>query len=75
MIRLKGNGGAGFLCVADDFEIAGSNSAFKPLEIGVFAVTDFHLQPFRQGVDHRRADAVQAAGDLISASTELTARM
>ena len=34
---------------------------------------DLHLQVFGQGVDHRDADAVEAAGDLVGAGVELAA--
>ena len=36
---------------------------------------DVGLQPLAEGVDHRDADAVQAAGDLVAAAAELAARV
>ena len=45
----------------------------KVLEIDVLAVFNGQLQPLAQGVDHRRAHAVKAAGDLIPAAAELAA--
>ena len=38
-------------------------------------VADLYLQPLGQGVDHLGANAVQAARYLVSAATELTARV
>ena len=61
--------------ITDDLERLTFFSIFKPLVIPVFTVADLDLQPFGKCVYDRSAYPMQAAGYLISASTEFTACM
>ena len=74
-IRLKGDGRAGLLGIADDFQRFFILAAVEMLEMLMRAVLDVDLQPFGQRIDDRSADAVQTAGDLVAAAAELTAGM
>ena len=42
---------------------------------GLHHLINVHFQPFGKGVDDRKPDAVQTAGNFISAAAEFTARM
>ena len=46
-------------------------AALIALVVDVAIMIDFHLQPLRQGVDHRYADAVQPARDFVGPFIEL----
>ena len=45
----------------------------KPWVQTIAVAADLDRQPLRKGVDHRKADAVQAAGDLVALAAELAA--
>ncbi len=61
--------------------LAGPTVADGPLRLALLVVlppdlavaVDLGLEPFREGVDDRHADAVQAAGDLVRVVVELAA--
>ena len=73
-----GDGGAGALAVlhrTDLLELAVGHAEGERLAPQVAAVADLGVQVGGERVDDRDADAVQAAGDLVAAATELAARV
>ncbi len=57
---------------------ASFETGLAPLEahvVDLAVAADLGLEPFRDGVHALRADAVQAAGDLVGAFAELAAGM
>ena len=54
-------------------EGAGHVTPFKPLGVMLTVHRIVQLQPLGQGIDHRRAHAVETARDLVAAAAELTA--
>ena len=54
-------------------ERADGHAALEALVPVVAVAIDVELEPLRQGVDDRDADAVQAAGDLVAGAAELAA--
>ena len=58
---------------ADCLQVGLRHAALVALEVHLAADADLHLQPFRQGVHGRDADAVEAARDLVRAAAELAA--
>ncbi len=63
------------LTVPDYFERIHGLPALVSLLVDVALVVNENLEPLRQRIDDRSADAVQAAGDLVAASAELAARV
>jgi hypothetical protein len=72
-VRLEGHHGPAFLRLAGDFERRGRLAPFVPLLEDLAVLPDFQFEPFREGVDDRDADPVQAAGDLVGPLLELAA--
>ena len=58
---------------ADGLELAERMPAFEDLPVEHLPARDFHLEPLRQGVDHRDADPVQTARGLVGAQIEFSA--
>ena len=56
-----------------DAHFLGNMAAGEFHLINLPVAADLDLQPFGQGVDDRRADAVQTAGDLIAPAAEFAA--
>ena len=71
-VRLKADVGTGFLGIRDNRQLAGDLTFLKALMVGVTLTGNLHLQPLGQRVYHRRADAMQTAGHLVTAAAELT---
>ena len=69
----KGHLGAPALGLAGDGQGRGGLAPLVALVIDLAVPADLHLQVGGQGVDHRDADAVEAAGDLVGAGIELAA--
>ena len=57
----------------EPFERPHGDAALEALMPVVAVAVDVELEPRRQRVDHRDADAVQAAGDLVAGAAELAA--
>ena len=74
-VGLKGHAGAVAVGVADDLHFLRDMAAGKFHLIDFAFLVDLDRQPLGQGVDDRRADAVQAAGNLVAAAAEFTARV
>ena len=64
---------AALLRRAGDFEVAGRLAALVFLLVDLAVAPDFQVELLRQRVDHRDADAVEAAGDLVAVVVELAA--
>ena len=64
-----------FVGLADDLHLLRDMAAgeFHLVDIAVFEYA--HFEPVRESVYHARADAVQAAGDLVAPAAELAARV
>ena len=60
---------------ADDAHLLRDVAAGEFHLIDLAVLADLDLEPLGQGVDDRRADAVQTAGDLIAPAAELAARV
>ena len=58
---------------AELLQLALRLAAFERHAIELLAARDLDLQPVGEGVDHRHADAVQAAGGLVDLGVELAA--
>ena len=75
LVRPEAHDGAGVALAhrVDHFQVADllATAEFHVVQLAV--ALDQHLQLFRQGVDHRHADPVQAAGELVVLVGELTA--
>ena len=74
-VGLECDGGAGVVGVADHLHLGGDVAAGELHLVDVAVLVNLYLQPFGKGVDHGRADAVQAAGHLVAAAAELAAGM
>ena len=74
-VRAEGDDGATAVHRAQILQLAHGLAALEPHLPGVLVAGDLDFHPFRQGVDDRRAHAVQAAGGLIGLAVELSARM
>ena len=72
-VGLEGDGRAGVVAVADHAHFLGDGAAGEFHLVDLALLVDLDLEPLGQGVDDRRADAVQAAGDLVAAAAELAA--
>src|SRR5207248_3134324 len=59
----------------DLLHLAGRGPACELLAIDLAVALHLGDQPFGESVDHRDADAVEAAGDLVALAAELPARM
>ena len=60
---------------ADDMQRRHGVAVAEADEMLLPVAPDAHFHPFRERVDHRGADAVQAAGNLVGILVELAARM
>ena len=71
-VRLEGDLRTGFVGIAYDGHLLGDDTPGKLhlVNFTVFMHPDLH--PLGQGVDYRRTNAVQTAGDLIAAAAEFT---
>ena len=58
---------------AGDLEVGRRLAALVALLVDLAVAPDLELEPLRQRVDDRDADAVQAAGDLVAVVVELAA--
>ena len=74
-IGLEGDDGAVPVRIADDAHFLRDIAAGELHLIDFALFMDLDREPLGQGVDDGRADAVQAAGDLIAAAAEFAARM
>ena len=74
-VRLKAHACTGLIGLSDNFHLLVIVSAAELLIVNFVSVIDFKLEPFRKSIYNRRAYAVQAARNLISAAAELTARV
>ena len=72
-VRLEGDLRAGVVRLTHDLHFLGDVAPGELHFIDVAVFMHPHPQPLGQGIDHRRAHAVQAAGDLVSSAAELTA--
>ena len=72
-VGLEGDGGAGVVGLAHHGHLLGDLAPGELHLIDLPVLVDLDLQPLAQGVDHRRAHAVEAAGHLIAAAAELAA--
>ena len=74
-VSLEAHLGALDVGLADFLQLVDNLAAFIALKINILAVADLDLQPFGERVDDGSADAVQTAGDLVTAAAELAAGM
>ena len=74
-VRLEGDLRAVTLRDADDGHLLGDLASGKLHLVDLPVLEDLHLQPLAEGVDNRRAHAVEAAGDLVAPAAELSAGM
>ena len=74
-VWLEGDDGAVPVRIADDAHFLRDIAAGELHLIDLAILMDLDREPLGQGVDDGRADAVQAAGDLIAAAAEFAARM
>ncbi|MPM70900.1 hypothetical protein SDC9_117861 [bioreactor metagenome] len=72
-VRLEGDLGAVGVAFSYHGEGLGNRAPGKLHLVYLSVLVDLHLQPFRQGVHHRGAHAMEAAGDLIAAAAEFSA--
>ena len=75
LVGHEGDGGTGVvgLLAAHLRELRGGDAALVGLAVKSALDGNLHLKRTGQRVDHRGADAVQAAGDLVAATAELAA--
>src|SRR3984893_3145376 len=74
-VRLEAHDGPVLRGLLPHGELAGGHPALVALRPHVALATDLDLEPLRQRVDHRDADAVESARDLVSGVLELAARV
>ena len=74
-VGLEGGLGAAAIGAADAADVGRRHAALVFLLVDVAVAADFHLAPLGEEVDHRDADAVQAAGGLVRALLELAAEL
>ena len=72
-VGLEDHVGAGAVSLAHDLHGLGHLAPGKLHLVDVPVLVDPDLQPLAQGIDHRGAHPVEAAGDLVSAAAKLTA--
>ena len=70
---LEPDGSTGLVRIANDLEVRFRNTQIELLIVDMPVLTDFDFEPVGQSVDDGGTDAVQTAGDLVSATAELTA--
>ena len=75
LVGQKPYGGAGVLGLADHGQGGDGRAALVALVVLLAAPAHRDFEILRQGVDHRDAHAVQAAGDLVGVVVELAAGM
>ena len=75
LVEVEGDGGAGLLggAGADDLEGLGDVAAGEAHAVDLAVAADLDLEPVGEGVHAGDADAVEAAGDLVAAVSELAA--
>ena len=74
-VRPEADGRAGALGLADHLEVVEHLAARILLLVDLSFLIDVDLHVLGERVDHRRADAVQTAGNLVAAAAELAARV
>ena len=74
-VRFKSDLGAPLFCLARLLQIAGPDATFELLLVGLTVPPDFDVERLGKKIDHGNADAVQAAGNLVSVRIELAAGM
>jgi len=72
-VRPEADGGTGAVGLADDLQVVERLSALILLLVDLAVLIHVDLKVAGQRVDHRRAHAVQAAGDLVAAASEFAA--
>ena len=72
-VCLKANFCTSFGGISDLFERLAVIAPFKSLEVDMFPIPNGQFQPFRKGIDNRCTNAVQTAGNFVTAAAELTA--
>ena len=70
---VEGDGGAGVLGFLQFLEVVAGHTQVEGLHVAVAVAGDLDGELLRQRIDHRRPDAVEAAGDLVAAVAELSA--
>ena len=73
LVGQEGGDGAGALGRADLFDRGCGHAALVLLVVELAVALDGDLHPLGEGIDHRGAHAVQAAGDLVGLAAELAA--
>ena len=73
VVGLEGDGRPVLLRLPPDLEVAGGDALLVTLVIDLPVPAHLHDEPFRQGVDHGHAHAVQAARYLVGLVVELPA--
>ena len=73
VVGLERDAGAALVGHADFADRRLRVAAMVALRIDLSAALDLHLEPFREGVHHGHADAMQAAGNLVGTLVELAA--
>ena len=74
-VGLEAHDGAGAVRGADDLHVLRLVAAGEFHLVDLSVLMDLDLEPLAEGVDDARADAVQAAGDLVAPAAELAARV
>ena len=74
-VRPEADDGAGTLRFTHDLEVIADLAALVLLLMDLAILIDGDHQMLGERIDDRRADAVQTAGDLVSAAAEFAARM
>ena len=74
-VGLEADGGAAALRVAEDLYMLHYIAAGELHAVALPVLAHLDLKPLRKRIHDRRADAVQAAGDLISPAAEFAARV
>jgi hypothetical protein len=72
-VRLEGGDGAPAVDRAQILQFSDRVPALEPHLVGVLVARHFHVHPFRQGVDHRGAHAMQPAAGVIGLAVEFSA--
>ena len=72
-VRLELDESSRFVRIADYVEVACNVTSCKALAVDMTVLGNLNLKPFGKGVNNGRAHAVQTAGNLVAAATELSA--
>ena len=72
-VRPKADGGAGAVGLAHDLQVVEDLAPLVFLLVDLAVLVDVHQQVAGQGIHHRGAHAVQAAGHLVALAAELAA--